>query len=175
MLPSKGTLIYHGNKVELNDSKIVPLEKIDTATGEGVKFEHKRTMINLLMTHKLWTITDRPTETSGSIDGNTLTKSSNCVTGHAKLVDFALVCPITGKALNVGSNDVNDATLTQSRDRCFPLKVMIGQESKATMENFKDAHQFLADLTTANAEGRRKAFPHTLPFKFSRCADHTAH
>lgn len=175
MLPSKGALIYCGNEVELCGSKIALLEQIHTVTGEGVKYECKRVMVNLLIGQKLWTIFDRPIEISGSADGNMLTKSSKCVTGSAKLVDFTLVCPIAGKSLHVSSNNINNTVLTQSRDRCFPLKVTIRQESKTTMINFKDMHQFLADLTMANAEGRCKVFPHMLLFKISRCADHAAH
>ena len=131
--------------------------------------------MNLLTSHNLWNITDQPIEISGAVDGNTLTKSVNCVTACMKLVDFALVCPMTGKAINVSSNDVNNSILTQSRDQCFPLKILIGQESKATMENFRDMHEFLSDLSSANTEGKCKVFPHMLPFRVSRCGDHVTH
>ena len=69
-------------------------------------------------------------------------KSINCVTAGIKLVDFALVCPITRKAINVSNNNVNNSILTQSRDQYFSLKIVIGQESKATLENFRNMYEF---------------------------------
>ena len=175
MLPSKGAFIYHCNKAELCSSKIAPLEQIFTAMGEGIEFEHKRAMMNLLITHKLWTMTDGPTEMLGSVNGNTLTKSSNCITCGMKLVNFSLVYPIIGKAFHASNNNRNETILTQIRDRCFLLKVAIGQESKATMESFKDMNQFLACLTKENAQRICQVFPYMLPFKISRYAHHIAH
>lgn len=132
-LPSRGALMHCSRKVEYYGSQLAPSHVFHVPVGEGIKLEYRKTLKNLLKTHHLWEITDRPIEISGVLDGNTLITSVNCVTASIKLDDFGLLCPITGKMINVISNNVDNSVLTQSCDRCFPFKIVIGQASKDTI------------------------------------------
>lgn len=177
IIPSTGSLQYYAKKVEVLGNNICPFKMISTQFGEGIQFDYKSCMELLLRTHKIWDVTDRTIEISGSIDGNTITKSVNCITAGFKMIDLGIVCPITGKVLNltIDIDNVDNGILTQSRDRCFPMKITIGQENKEGFINFEDFYEFLIDLTSADVNGKNKVYPHMLPFSISRCADHSAH
>ena len=74
---------------------------IQIASGEGFQFDYFKTFETILKHHGLWNITNRPLSLSGSIDGNTLTKSYNCVTAGVKMIDIGVICPITKKLINI--------------------------------------------------------------------------
>ena len=67
----------------------------------------------LLCAHKMWDVTDRTVEISGSIDENKMTKSVNCVTAGFKMIDLGIICPITGKVLSltIDIDDVDNSML----------------------------------------------------------------
>ena len=98
--------------------------------------------MNLLKAHELQDIRDQSIEIFGDIDGNTLTKSYNCITAEIKLVNIRLVCPITRNALNLTMSNIDNIVLSQSRKHCFLLKIIISQESKATIEMFRNLCNF---------------------------------
>ena len=93
------------------------------------------------------------------------------------MIDIGVICPIIKKPININitADNTDNYTLTQSRDRCFPMKIIIGQESKSSMVNFEGLYNFFTDLCTEDDNGKCKIFPHLLPFNISRCADHSAH
>ena len=93
------------------------------------------------------------------------------------MIDLGIVCPITGKVLNltIDINDVNNGMLAQSRDRCFPMKITVRQENKEGFINFKDFYEFLLDLTSADENGKNKVHLHMLLFNMSHCADYLAY
>ena len=126
--------------------------------------------------NRLWNITDRSIELSGAIDGNTLTKSVNYVTAGLKMIDYGTICPMSKKPINVCYNaeEVDGSILIQSRERCFPMKMIIGQESKESFHAFEDFYQFMTDLTTTE-NNSNKLYPHLKAMKLSRCADMVAH
>ena len=151
-------MVRCGNKVEQCGSSIAPLKSISTPSGEGFELHYKITLDDSLKAHKMLSVVERAIEMSGAFDGNTLTKSYNCVTAGIKMFDVGLIYPMTGKVINTSNINVDNNVLTQSRDRFFPLKITIRQESKATMENIRDLCQFLTDSSTENDNGNARFF-----------------
>ena len=70
------------------------VKSISTTTGEGFELDYKINLINLLKVHKLWNVTYQFIGISSTVDGNTPTKSYNCIIAGIKLVDIGLVYPI---------------------------------------------------------------------------------
>ena len=138
-----------------------------TLTGEGFEFDHETTLMSLLKACKLWDVTDRSVEVPGTVDGGALTKNYDCIAAGIKLVDVGLACLVSGNALNVAMGNVGNNVLTQSMERYFPLKIIVGQESKAAIEHFKDLYNFSNNLSTANDEGKCIVCLHTMPSKAS--------
>ena len=127
--------------------------------------------------HQLWNIIDRGLDLSGAIDRNTLTKSINYVTASIKIIDYGTICPIRKKPINVyyNTSEVDSNILIQLRDWCFPLKMIIGQESKTAFLEFEDFYQFMTDLSTENDNGNNNLREHIQSMNISRCADMVAH
>ena len=140
----------HVKKVEIVGNEIYSFQMILTQFREGIQFNY-RSCLKLLETNNLQNITDYSLELSGSIHGNTITKSYNYITTGFKMIDLDIICSIISKILNLNINmhNINNSILIQSQDRYFLMKITIGQENKEKFLNFKDFQNFLIDLTTA--------------------------
>jgi hypothetical protein len=185
ILPSTASLKALARAMEKTADKYCPFEMIETESGEGYKFETKRTMQTLLSAHDLIEVAKRRNvEISESIDGTQLTKSVSTVIAGVKIIDVEAKCPVTGKLINLNPDAAGaDSTsmLTQSRDRCFPMQMIIGRESKATFPIFGDLFSFMgkSSLDEENAQnniGRVNLVSDEYKlFRLSATADLVAH
>ena len=119
--------------------------------------------------HNLWNVTNRGLDLSGVIDGNTLTRSVNCATAGIKIIDYGTICHVSKKPINICYNNagVDSNILMQSRDRCFPMKMIVGQESKVAFSEFEDWYQFMTDLTLEDNDSN-DVYAHMKPMNISR-------
>ena len=92
------------------------------------------------------------------------------------MIDYGTLCPTSKKMINTCYNteEVDGSILIQSREKCFPMKMIIGQESKESFHAFEDFYQFRTDLTTTE-NNSNKLHPHLKVMKLSRCADMVVH
>lgn len=177
ILPARGSMQYYAKKVKAIGQQFCPYETFHCTSGEGFKFDYKKSLELLMKVHRLWDIQDRSIDLSGAIDGNTLTKSVNCITAGIKIIDYRTVCPISDKLINVCYNteEVDGNILIESRDRCFLMKMIIRQESKEAFQEFEDFYGFMTDLTRQNEDGKNIVYEHLEPMNISKCADMVAH
>ena len=93
----------------------------------------------MLKIRRQWDSKYRGVKTYRAIDGNTLTKSCDCITAGTKLIGIASVFPLIRKWINLNHSidkDTDNSILTQSRDCWFAPKMVMGQESKETVNIF---------------------------------------
>lgn len=76
-----------------------------------------------------------------SLDGAAITKNLGHVLGGFKVTDPAAICPITGALLLQNGADMK----AQSRNQCFPLKMMMGRETKESLLEFGPMFKHMED------------------------------
>jgi hypothetical protein len=76
-----------------------------------------------------------------ALDGASITKNLGHVLGGFKVADPSAICPITGDLLLQNPAEMN----AQSRSLCFPLKMIMGKETKETIKEFGPMFQFMED------------------------------
>ena len=80
-----------------------------------------------------------------AIDGSHFSKRDNHVTYGLKAGDKSSLCPITGQPLFASQ----DKACIQTRNACFPVKIVLGKETKEMYQEFK--HLF--DLLKGSEDG----------------------
>ena len=81
-----------------------------------------------------------------SLDGASITKNLGHVLGGFKVAGPSAVCPMTGDHLLQNPTEMN----AQSRNLCFPLKMIMGKETKETMKEFAPMFKFMEDCESNN-------------------------
>jgi hypothetical protein len=76
-----------------------------------------------------------------ALDGAAITKNLGHVLGGFKVADPSATCPMTGDLLLANPTEMN----AQSRNLCFPLKMIMGKETKETIKEFSPMFQFMED------------------------------
>ena len=76
-----------------------------------------------------------------SLDGASITKNLGHVLGGFKVADPSAICPMTGDHLLQNPTEMN----AQSRNLCFPLKMIMGKETKETIKEFAPMFKFMED------------------------------
>jgi hypothetical protein len=76
-----------------------------------------------------------------ALDGASITKNLGHVLGGFKVADPSAVCPMTGDMLLHNPTEMN----AQSRNLCFPLKMIMGKDTKETIQEFAPMFQFMED------------------------------
>jgi hypothetical protein len=74
-----------------------------------------------------------------SLDGASITKNLGHVLGGFKVVDRSSRDPISGELLLDNPTELN----AQSRNLCFPLKLIMGKETKETLKEFGPMFNFM--------------------------------
>jgi hypothetical protein len=83
-----------------------------------------------------------------ALDGAKITKNLGHVCGGFKVADRASRCPFTGELLLENPTEAN----AQSRNLCFPLKIIMGKETKETIKEFAPVFQFMEDCESEDIE-----------------------
>jgi hypothetical protein len=74
-----------------------------------------------------------------ALDGAKITKNLGHVCGGFKVSDRFARCPFTGELLLENPTEMN----AQSRNLCFPLKLIMGKETKETLKEFSPMFDFM--------------------------------
>jgi hypothetical protein len=174
IIPSPTTIRKAAKKVEAKADEIgLKTRKLLTPQGEGVEFLDKGKVIQLI--HDAYGLTDvgkeRPLEVAITTDGSMLCHLVNLVMVGYKMVDPAARHPLTGKRL---LDPTDPKSIFQSRDLCFPLLLMLGQETKEMYsENIKPVYDL---FFSASTEGETNVIaPECLPFVCSCPGDLSCH
>jgi hypothetical protein len=82
-------------------------------------------------------------------DGAQLTNTISHVAAGLKFNDMALCDPFTKQPLLLHGPD----SLVQSRNLCFPLRIVIAKDSKKTLDGFRPLYNVFNSGTVAEALG----------------------
>ena len=139
--------IVHGKMNE-----ICPYEMIDEDGIDGVEFDGPMLLDCLLKMFKLNIIAreEGNVKIASTIDGADLSRNVQHVTCGVKIVDPRAINPMTG--IPIGLEGV------QSRDFCFPVKILLTKDSKALYKShFSDFFSWTKKLNV-EGEGPYKPF-----------------
>ena len=114
-----------------------------TAEGiEFIKFDCEAMVVAVLKAHDLYNLSKvRSVTIAISIDGALITKNLSHVCMGFKINDIAAICPLTGKPIILN---------VQSRNLCFPLKIVMSRETKNIYDLFTDEFGFLQSISADN-------------------------
>ena len=162
IIPSKSTLLRSARMVEAAAESYCPFTMIgrtfqdvedenvnsldadgsDDEIGEGFEFDAVKVTATLFEAFGLTNVARRrAVELALTSDGAQLTNTLSHVTAGLKFNDMAMCDPVTKSPLLLHAPD----SLVQSRNLCFPLRIVIGKDSKRTLDGFRPLyHQFSA-------------------------------
>ena len=163
-LPSKSSILRAARRVECNADDRCPFNMIgrnfgddsnndnhpDNAPnfGEGFEFDVIKTTGTLFEAFGLMADAKRRSvELSLASDGAQLTHTISHVTAGLKFNDMGLRDPVTKCPLLLHRPD----SLVQSRNLCFPLRVVIAKDNKATLDGFRALYQMFNTGEVSNA------------------------
>ncbi|KAI2494593.1 hypothetical protein MHU86_19918 [Fragilaria crotonensis] len=151
VLTSKSTILRVARKLEAAADRFCPFTMIgrmyqdnegqqgtsvdnDDTFGEGFEFDSIKVTHTLFEAFGLQNIAkQRPVELGLTSDGAQLTNTISHVAAGLKLNDMAMCNPVTKRPLLLHEPD----SLVQSRNLCFPLRIVIAKDSKKTLDGFR--------------------------------------
>jgi hypothetical protein len=136
VLPSPAALKRIAEVVEHYGNHICPFTTgfLPNGGGEFVEFDPKSVVSLIVKSFQLEDIAKtRPVTLSQSIDGAQLNKRDTHVLYGMKVNDKAAICPVTKQPIFANP----DKTTLQSRNNCFPLKMILARETKQIYQEFK--------------------------------------
>ncbi|KAI2505580.1 hypothetical protein MHU86_8822 [Fragilaria crotonensis] len=145
-LPSKSSILRAARKVEKNADELCPFKMIgrafeddnDADFGEGFEFDVIKTTATLFNAFGLMSdAKERSVELGLASDGAQLTHTISHVTAGLKFNDIGMRDPSTKRPLLLHEPD----SLVQSRNLCFPLRVVIAKDSKTTLDGFRNLYR----------------------------------
>jgi len=95
-----------------------------------------------------------------AMDGAQLSKNITHVTYGFKMVDRGALCPFSKKPLFCGNN--NTASV-QSRNNCFPLKIVMEQESNKIVDLMRPIISVVKNMTTPGQKWMENKEPINAP------------
>ena len=171
-LPSKSSILRAARKVEASADSLCPFNMIgrvyeedDTTTdsdfGEGFEFDVVKTTMTLFEAFGLMAdAKHRSVELGLTSDGAQLTHTLSHVCAGLKFNDIGIQNPFTKQPMLLHEPD----SLVQSRNLCFPLRVVIAKDSKKTLDGFRSLYNKFNSGDVSTALGCR-------PFKMSYPGD----
>ena len=145
-LPSKSSILRAARKVESHAGDLCPFTMIgraysdnddnpnDEDFGEGFEFDIYKTTRTLFEAFGLMEdAKQRSVELGLASDGAQLTHTLSHVAAGLKFNDMGMRNPFTKQPLLLHEPD----SLVQSRNLCFPLRVVIAKDSKKTLDGFR--------------------------------------
>lgn len=148
MLPSSGAIKNVCKVVDAYSQSIVPFTEGTTQTGAEFAEFAPADVVGLIM--KAYNLKDVAKERcvviNQAIDGAQLSSRTHHCTYGLKVGDKAAVDPITKNFL-FGSTD---KTTLQSKNQCFPLKIVFERETKEIIKEFRPVMEKVRELTKAD-------------------------
>jgi hypothetical protein len=146
ILPSRASLQRVAVQVQLFGQMKCPFQHVMMeGTGEGIEFDHKKTLAAILEACGLSEIAkQRCIMLAGTVDGSDLSKHLGFIMGGLKINDFSAINPITKRPIYAEDGDPRKNTV-QSRNMDFVLALYMGRETKKTFGYFTPMFQFLND------------------------------
>ena len=157
-LPSKSTILRCARKLEAAAEELCPFTMIgrtfqeestpepepslmtdedNSIVGEGFEFDTVKVTETLFRAFGLMDeAKQRSVELGLASDGAQLTNTVSHVAAGLKFNDVAMRDPTTKKPMLLHSPD----SLVQSRNLCFPLRIVIAKDSKSTLEGFRSLY-----------------------------------
>ena len=148
ILPSEAELKHTAKVVETyGQHKACPWKHGHVAAGgEFIEFDVKDVIKLMLVAFGLVAAAkQRSVLILQAIDGSHFSKRDNHVTYGLKAGDKASICPMTGQPIFASQ----DKACIQTRNACFPVKIVLGKETKQMYQEFK--HLF--DLLKGSEDG----------------------
>lgn len=109
----------------------------DDTFGEGFEFDYVKVTRTLFEAFGLMDVAkQRPVELGLTSDGAQLTNTISHVAAGLKFNDMALCHPISKCPLLLHE----PGSLVQSRNLCFPLRIVIAKDSKKTLDGFRQLY-----------------------------------
>ena len=166
-LPSKSSILRAARKVEQNADNLCPFKMIGrsfenvapdeshddsggTASdfGEGFEFDVIKTVATLFDAFGLTEdAKNRSVELGLASDGAQLTHTLSHVAAGLKFNDIGMRDPATKLPMLLHQPD----SLVQSRNLCFPLRVVIAKDSKATLDGFRGLYEIFRNNEVSDA------------------------
>jgi hypothetical protein len=110
----------------------------DDTFGEGFEFDATKVTKTLFEAFGLMNVAKRrPVELGLTSDGAQLTNTISHVAAGLKFNDMAMCNPITKFPLLLHEPE----SLVQSRNLCFPLRIVIAKDSKKTLDGFRSLYR----------------------------------
>jgi hypothetical protein len=142
-LTSKYFVMKAMSAVETAADAVIPFHSMEAAELEdgidGIVFEYPQMLAYLLKLFRLDVVAGDPNQPpvqfSITLDGADLSQNISHVTAGIKINDPRAVDPISGIPIGM-----EDSTKVQSRELCFPLKVLIAKDTKELY------HKYFADF-----------------------------
>jgi hypothetical protein len=136
VLPSPASLKRTAAIVEHYGNHICPYTTgfLPNGGGEFVEFDVKAVLSLIVKSFQLEEVAKtRSIGLSQSIDGAQLNKRDTHVLYGLKVNDKAAICPVTKRPIFANS----DKTILQSRNNCFPVKMIMARETMQIYQEFK--------------------------------------
>jgi hypothetical protein len=158
-LPSKTNFHRAAKRIEDVADGIVTFSQFSIPSGEGIKFHVIQVVRLLIKAYGLEeTAKHRSIEICISTDAAPITKSVGALTQVLYVNDRGTISPYTKRPLCLSEMrgtdwDDEDAPITlatrddvQSRNEAYPLRVMLGSETKVNMEHLGENYNILTNL-----------------------------
>ena len=135
IIPSSAKIKCTGAIVEAYARQVVPYTHGHLEDGgEYVEWDVEKVLVAMLKGFGLYDAAkERPVEVHQSIDGSQFSKRVTHVSYGLKIADKAAVCPFKKQAIFANP----DETILQSRNLCFPVKIILSPETKAIYSEFQ--------------------------------------
>jgi hypothetical protein len=112
--------------------------------GEFVQFDVDQLLVLVIKAFGLTEVAKtRAVRINLSIDGAQLSKRMSHLTMGFTVSDPAAICPFTGRPLGMN----NDTKLMQTRNVCFPVKILMHKETKQIYDEFQDVFNRVHSLS----------------------------
>lgn len=166
IIPSKSTILRAARKLEAAAAPFCPFKMIgrtfqndesgfpanesdgDSDIGEGFEFDPIKVTRTLFEAFGLADVSKtRRVELGLASDGAQLTNTISHVAAGLKFNDMAMCDPFTRSPLLLHSPD----SLVQSRNLCFPLRIVIAKDNKKTLEGFRSLYNKFSNGEVAAA------------------------
>ena len=135
IIPSSAEIKRTGAIVEAYARQVVPYTHGHLeGGGEYVEWDVEKVLVAMLKGFGLYDIAkERPVDVHQSIDGAQISKHVTHVSYGLKMADKAAVCPFKKQPIFANPNE----TILQSRNLCFPVKIIMMPETKAIYSEFE--------------------------------------
>ena len=191
IIPSKSTILRSARKVEAAAAAFCPFTMIgqtfrdierdapvsddenddDSDIGEGFEFDKIKVTKTLFEAFGLMDVAKtRPVELGLTSDGAQLTNTISHVAAGLKFNDMALCDPITKVPLFLYAPD----SLVQSRNLCFPLRIVIANDNKKTLEGFRPLYNKYSTgevATSLHCQSFKMSFPGDMKLQWGALHD----